>query len=243
MSLYGRVNSVYQSLPAPARRWADERAPQPVRRLRRRIVARLEPAADHDELYDGHYYDRVVDPIMLQSAEVIAGSIQREFGPRSVIDVGCGSGALMLSLERLGVSCLGFDQAEAALERCRARGLRVRRLNIEHDQLPSDRADLVVCMEVAEHVPESAADRLVELLTAVAPIAVVTAALPGVGGKDHVNEQPNAYWMAKFAGRGFGHEQELAMLLRDEWRAGGADEIYFKSLMVFGAAGECLRER
>ena len=80
MSLYGTVNRMYRILPGPARRWADERAPQPVRSLRRRIVSRLAQRAQPDELYNGRYYDEVVDPIMLESAEAIAESIARELG-------------------------------------------------------------------------------------------------------------------------------------------------------------------
>ncbi len=94
-------------------------------------------------------------------------------------------------------------------------------------------ADLVISTEVAEHLPESAADRFVELLTSVAPAAVVTAALPGSGGKDHVNEQPNAYWVAKFAARGFTLHEELTTRLRDEWRDAGVDQVFYKSLMIF----------
>jgi SAM-dependent methyltransferase len=233
MSLYGRVNSMYRSLPEPARRWADHRAPRPLRRLRRRLVSRLERGAAPDELYDAHYYENVVDPIMLASAKVIASSLERELAPRSAIDVGCGSGALMLALQQRGVRCRGFDRAEAALRRCRERGLDVGSLDIVGDPLPPDRADIAVSTEVAEHLPESAADRFVELLTALAPVTVLTAALPGSGGKDHVNEQPNAYWVAKFATRGFRSDEELAARLRDEWRAGGADEVFWKSLMIF----------
>jgi SAM-dependent methyltransferase len=230
MSLYGKLNSMYRALPAPARRWADAR---PVRPLRRRLVARLERGAAADELYDRHYYEQVVDPIMLASAETIARTIQRELRPASAIDVGCGTGALMLALERLGIASTGFDQATAALAHCRERGLNVHRLDIVRDPFPADRADVAVSTEVAEHLPEAAADRFVELLTTLAPAVVMTAALPDTGGKDHVNEQPNEYWIAKFAGRGFAHEDELAQRVRDEWRAAGVDPIYFKSLMVF----------
>ena len=121
MSLYGGLNTVYRALPEPARRWVNERAPLPVRRLRRRVV----PAGAHGQAgraLQPHYYEQVVDPIMVRSADAMAASIQRELRPESLIDVGCGTGALMLSLERLGVRCTGFDQASAALEHCRARG-------------------------------------------------------------------------------------------------------------------------
>jgi SAM-dependent methyltransferase len=230
MSLYGKLKSVYRALPAPARRWADAR---PVRPIRRRIVSRLERGAAPDELYDRRYYEQVVDPIMAGSADTMAESIRRELRPGSAIDVGCGSGALMLALERLGVSCKGFDGARAALEQCRARGLTVSRLDIVRDPIPPDRADLAMSTEVAEHLPESGADRFVELLTRLAPTVLLTAALPGTGGKDHVNEQPGEYWIAKFASRGFGHERELTQQLREEWQAAGVDPIYFRSLLIF----------
>jgi SAM-dependent methyltransferase len=230
MSLYGKLNSVYRALPAPARRWADAR---PVRRIRRRIVSRLERGAAPEELYDRRYYEQVVDPIMAGSADTMAGSIRRDLRPGSAIDVGCGTGALMLALERVGVRCTGFDRAPAALEQCRARGLTVSQLDIVRDPLPSDRADLALSTEVAEHLPESAADRFVELLTTLAPTVLMTAALPGTGGKDHVNEQPGEYWIAKFAALGFAHEQELTQLLKEEWEAAGVDPIYFRSLLVF----------
>ena len=235
MSLYGTVNRVYRILPGPARRWADERAPEPVRRLRGRIVSRLAQRAQPDELYDGHYYDEVVDPIMLESAEAIAGSIARELAPRAVIDVGCGSGALMLALERREIACTGYDLAEAALARCRERGLRVARLDILRDPVPSVRADLVVSTEVAEHLPETGADRFVDLLTILAPTALITAAPPGSGGKDHLNEQPGAYWIARFAERGFAKDEALSARLRQEWREAGASEVHHRSLMVFRA--------
>jgi SAM-dependent methyltransferase len=235
MSLYGGLNTVYRALPEPARRWVNERAPLPVRRLRRRVVSRLERTAKPDELYNRHYYEQVVDPIMVGSAEAMAASIHRELQPRSLIDVGCGTGALMLSLERLGVRCTGFDQASAALEHCRGRGLSVRRLDIVHDPLPHERADVAVSTEVAEHLPESAAERFVELLASLAPVVVMSAALPGTGGKDHVNEQPSEYWIAKFAARGFEHDRSLSTRLRGEWRDAGVDAIYFKSLLIFRA--------
>ena len=57
------------------------------------------------------------------------------------------------------------------------------RLDITRDPPPAGRADVAVSTEVAEHLPESAADRFVELLTALAPVAVVTAALPDRAGR------------------------------------------------------------
>lgn len=236
MSLYARAKSIYRAaLPEPLRRWGHAHAPDFVLALRYRVVSRLEKGAVTDDLYDGHYFDNDVGPLMLSSADAIAASLTGEFEPTSAIDVGCGTGALIASLERLGVRSLGFDHATAALERCRRRGVTARRLDIEQDPFPAVRADLAISTEVAEHLPESSADRFVELLTTLAPAVVVTAALPGSRGKDHVNEQPNEYWIEKFAARSFNYEREMAIRLRHEWEDGGVAETFHRSLMVFKA--------
>ena len=141
----------------------------------------------------------------------------------------------MAALEREGVHCVGFDAADAALERCRRKGLTAHKLVIGEDPPPADRADVVVSTEVAEHVPESAGQVLVEIMTSVAPAAVFTAAMPGSSGRGHVNEQPNEYWIARFAERGFAYDSELGTRLRAEWRSAGVDEAFFTSLMIFRA--------
>lgn len=233
MTAYGTLKSVYRLVPGPARQWVLDHGPRPVRDFHYLLVSRLERGAEKDEVYDRYYFERVVDPMMLSSAQAIARSIQRELQPQSVIDVGCGTGALMEALERLGIDCQGFDRAPAALESCRRRNLTARQFDIEHDQFPGERADVVVSTEVAEHLPESVADRFVALITTLAPVALVTAALPGMRGKDHVNTQPNEYWIAKFEGRGSSFDRDLSMRLRKNWAAAGVDPVFFRSVMVF----------
>ena len=232
LTLYGKVKPLYLALPQGARRWILQRALHRAPRVSHRIVSWLERRAAPDELYDERYYDDI-DPFMLVSAPAISRSIRREFEPQSVIDVGCGAGALLASLEEAGVTCVGFDYAEAALERCRRSGLTVRRLDIQRDSIPPDRAGVVVSTEVAEHLDRESADRFVELLTTLAPIAVVTAALPGQGGTDHVNEQPSEYWIEKFEARGFAFDGDLSTRLRAEWRDAGVEEFLCSSLMIF----------
>jgi hypothetical protein len=56
-----------------------------------------------------------------QSAEVTS---------RRVIDVGCGTGALLEVLKDYGCTCLGLEYSEAGLKMCRSRGLDVRKFDI-----------------------------------------------------------------------------------------------------------------
>jgi hypothetical protein len=59
--------------------------------------------------------------------------------------------------------------------------------------------DLAICLEIAEHLPESCADALIKFLSELAPAVLFGAAIPGQGGVNHINEQWQSYWVAKFS--------------------------------------------
>jgi hypothetical protein len=61
------------------------------------------------------------------------------------------------------------------------------------------RFDLVQCLEVGEHVDSSASKTLVENLVRHGDVVLFSAAVPGQGGENHVNEQPYEFWRAIFA--------------------------------------------
>ena len=129
---------------------------------------------------------------------------------------------------------MGLDCSGAALKMCQQRGLDVRQLNLEQDDLPNlGDIDLVVSMEVAEHLPASCADRYVDILCSFTDTVVFSAAVPGQGGTDHVNEQPHEYWIEKFAERGFRFNKRLSFNWRSRWRAKEVAAWYCNNLMVF----------
>jgi SAM-dependent methyltransferase len=82
--------------------------------------------------------------------------------PHSVVEVGCGDGALLAELSRrgFGESLAGFEISEAALELARARAIpRVGRLDaFDGRRLPSadGEFDLALLSHVLEHVPDPA---------------------------------------------------------------------------------------
>ena len=63
--------------------------------------------------------------------------------------------------------------------------------------------DLVICLEVGEHLPEDAADTLVDTCVRHARTVVFSAAVLGQVGAGHINCQPHEYWHSKFAARGY----------------------------------------
>ena len=61
------------------------------------------------------------------------------------------------------------------------------------------RYDLAVCLEVAEHLPGTRSAGLVQDLDSLAPCVLFSAALPGQGGTDHVNERYLSYRVGLFS--------------------------------------------
>ncbi len=205
---------------SPALGWLKQRIPR--------------AAADqHDEMYNADYY-RGVDDSTGQSAPTIVECVVRDLHPRSLLDVGCGTGAMLVEFRRHGVDARGLEYGDAALKLCRSRGLPVKRFDLERDGLraPDVAYDVVLSTEVAEHLPASSANRYLELLVSQSGTVVFTAATPGQGGLDHVNEQPHDYWIAKFATRGYRMDEPLSRRWRGEWE-GKVSPWFAKNVMVF----------
>lgn len=104
-----------------------------------------------------------------------------------VVDVGCGDGGgLGAWAQARGCDYLGFDVAEAALSRARARGLNVQRID-DASVLPlaSDSQGTVVCLEVFEHLvePQTAALEIRRILD---PGGLLIASVPNA-----------AYWVRR----------------------------------------------
>lgn len=203
----------------------------PLRRFAERVTAAFAP---HDDVYTAEFY-RQRAQVASKAGAVIAKSIDASLHPSKVVDVGCGTGDLLESLAQFGCHGLGLECAQAALEICRSKGVNARTFDIETDSLPADigHCDVVVCLEVAEHLPERAADRLVGMLTQLSSTVVFGAATPGQGGHDHVNEQPHEYWITKFEALGYHRDQKLVATWQAAWEAGGIPAYYYRNLMIF----------
>jgi SAM-dependent methyltransferase len=217
------VKSIYRAL-VPA----SIRASHAVARLKSRLLA-------HDAIYDTEFYQDSVERPALRSAARMAATIVSDLDVANVIDVGCGTGALLEALRDRGCRVSGLEYSEAALRCCRARDLDVAKFDLERDVYSHERSfDAAISMEVAEHLPISAADRYVDLLTRLSGIVIFTAAAPGQGGKDHVNEQPPSYWIRKFVERNFEHGHEQSQRWRESWKAAGdVESWYHENLMIF----------
>lgn len=202
-----------------------------------RILGHVHRCLPHDAVYDEDYYWLRVHKPAAESARVMSQCILADIEPqiRTVIDVGCGTGALLEELRAQGCEVCGLDYSDAALAHCRTRHLKVLKCDLERDEvLVAGRFDLAVSMEVAEHLPRRTAGRLVDLLCDLAHTIVFTAAAHGQGGTGHVNEQPASYWIDMFQRRGFAVQAEVVASWRARWRLSGTvQRFYYENLMVF----------
>ncbi len=130
------------------------------------------------------------------AAAVLVPIVDELVHPQSVLDVGCGIGAWCDAFPD-SVTTLGIDQRAGSEVSGPYR----------HVDLTAPfavgRFDLALCLEVAEHLPESAAAGLVESLVAAAPVVLFGAAIPGQHGTGHVNCQWPDWWAARFAAHGY----------------------------------------
>jgi SAM-dependent methyltransferase len=120
----------------------------------------------------------------------------------SVLDVGCGKAFIIERLYELGYPVAGVDGSrDASWPASVARFCSTADITEGYN---TDPRDLVICTEVAEHIPGHFADEVVSVLCRHARKYIYfTAAPPGQGGYDHINEQPFSYWEPKFNNKGW----------------------------------------
>ena len=157
--------------------------------------------ADPSRLYTPKFYREVSGR---DSAREVLPVILELLHPGSIADVGCGCGEWLAVASELGVQdMLGVDG-----EWVQTSQLAIPREKFKIHDLAAPlqlerRFDLAISLEVAEHLPESAAREFIASLCKAADKVVFSAAIPGQGGRHHVNEQWPEYWVAIFQQFGY----------------------------------------
>lgn len=141
------------------------------------------------------------------SAELILPILLSEIGPiTSLIDIGGGLGTWAGVARKLGVETVRVVDGPW--------------VDPQHLQVPVDcfsavdlesadlsrfgRFDLAICLEAAEHLSSSREGTLVAELCSLADVVFFSAAIPGQGGTEHINERWPSHWQSLFATHGYG---------------------------------------
>lgn len=148
--------------------------------------------------------------------------------PLKLLDLGASLGFGLAILRAGGYDGIGIEGSPC--------GADVNPFLYQHDlrqPLPDFfKADIVTCIEVAEHIEPEFADQFVANCVAPSPrLIAVTTATPGQGGEHHVNEQPFSYWQPKFEKHGYRRRVDLEVRMTEV--AGNPAHWYPKNLMVY----------
>ncbi|SRX55334.1 bifunctional 2-polyprenyl-6-hydroxyphenol methylase/3-demethylubiquinol 3-O-methyltransferase UbiG [Aequorivita sp. CIP111184] len=121
--------------------------------------------------------------------------------PNSVVDFGCGIGTFLKVFKDLGVDdVLGIDGKWVNKKKLYnyIEPNEFLEYNLEKAIVLKKRFDLVLSLEVAEHLSEDSADIFVKNLVDAGEVILFSAAIPMQGGQNHLNEQWLTYWESKF---------------------------------------------
>ena len=132
----------------------------------------------------------------------VAQAIVTELSPKTVLDAGCGIGFLVQALRERGVDAFGIDISEYAIASAADEIRPFCEVASITDELTRG-YDLIVCMEVLEHLPAHLASRAVENFTRHADAVLFSSTPHDFREPTHLNVQSTEYWVGLFGSRDF----------------------------------------
>jgi SAM-dependent methyltransferase len=128
------------------------------------------------------------------------------FAPKSVLDVGCGIGTWLYVFKQNGIeNILGIDgeyvNKDLLYKYIAPEEFKGIDLSKPFDL--QDKFDIVISLEVAEHLPLSCAELFIDSLCKHSDTIIFSAAVPSQDGQHHLNEQWPSYWGKLFEKQGY----------------------------------------
>lgn len=177
--------------------------------------------------YSTQFYNVIRDGCRA-SAAVVVPLLLEHYTPHTVIDVGCGEGWWGSEFAAAGgIEALGID-GDYVIDPV----IPFKAIDIAQPLPDLGKFDLAVALEVAEHLPPERADGFVADLCQLAPVVLFSAAIPGQGGANHLNEQWPAYWVDRFKANGYVCSGDL------RWPLWGDDRVepWYQQNLVLAVA-------
>ena len=184
----------------------------------------------HDEAVHNSRAPNEVVPIIIELIQ-----------PKSILDVGCGIGTWLQAFNQFGIKdYLGVDGSyvDKNLLKISDEFFRARDLRKLWDL--NRKFDLVISLEVAEHLESEYAEHFVTTLVNHSDVIVFSAAIPGQSGQNHINEQWLSYWQEKFDKVGY----ILHDVIRPRiWTNEKVDIWYKQNMVIFCKQGHPLNQK
>ena len=169
-------------------------------------------------------------------AEYFVPKIMKEFQPKYVLDVGCGSGQWLDEYRKHNVKTKGVEgSSNAWVTMSEETKEVVTQCDLRDTIYEEDWSiDFAQSFEVAEHIEEEYADVFLHNLVKDDPdIILLTAAPPAQHGIKHVNCQEREYWMTKMKNMGYLYNQDLLNKIKSWGEPAKCPVWWHSNLMVF----------
>jgi glycosyltransferase involved in cell wall biosynthesis/2-polyprenyl-3-methyl-5-hydroxy-6-metoxy-1,4-benzoquinol methylase len=211
----GHRRSIRVNLADLARRRADAGAStaDTIGARRCGIIPPLDLGTRYDEQYYRNYHSALGLPYdrhesWLSFFGSIADRIVATINPRTVLDAGCAKGFLVEALRDRNVEAYGLDISSYAIGQVREDVRPYCWVASVADPFPR-RYDLILCIEVLEHLPPDEAERAIANLCRHADDILFSSSPDDDEEETHVNLRPVEYWAERFAAEGFGREVDF----------------------------------
>jgi len=171
------------------------------------------------------------EPGAVLSARKVVPIIMEMFSIESVTDFGCGNGTWLSVFLDHGVKHVnGFDGNWVIRDDLLIPENTFTTIDFEENNQFDQKADLAISLEVAEHLSTNGAKKLIKLLTETSDVVLFSAAIPGQGGTNHINEQWPSYWIQEFSK----HNYCVMDVIRWQiWEDNEVESWYKQNLLVF----------
>ena len=175
-------------------------------------------------LYDAYYYAHGCgnpyqrDDMWLNFFAGIAGRLIDDIAPTTVLDAGCAMGFLVEKLRARGVQAFGIDISEYAIQNVHPDSQDYCWVGSIIDPFPQQ-YDLIVSIEVLEHLPPEQAQPAISNLCAHSDDIIFSSTPLDYTEPTHLNVQPPEYWAKLFAQQGFYRDMDFDASFLTPWAA------------------------
>lgn len=139
-----------------------------------------------------------------QSAREIVPLVLNLVNCHTIVDVGCGDGVWLKVFQEHGVEdILGIDGEYVTPEILTISKEKFVSFDLTQKLILNRQFDLVISLEVAEHLPPEVSETFIDSLTDLGSCILFSAAIPYQPGENHINLQWQDYWVDLFQKRGY----------------------------------------